>query len=322
MTTKLTRRSALAGLSALVAAPAIAQSASDRTITMMHGFTPGANVDIVARLIADQLSKRLNQPIVVEPRPGAGGTTSAAAVARSAPDGTTLTILPGGHAVSAAIYKQLPYNAVDSFSFVSMLTDFPFILVTYPDHPARTVADVIKAAQADAGKLTCATAGNGTGMHLAFELFASMAKAKIQHIPYRGSPQGITDLLAKRVDFQVDTPAVLMPFLKDGRLRAIGVTGSKPFFMLPDVPTIMEQVPGYTVTSWLGVAGPAGLPPAFVSKVNAEIRALLADPVVIEKLRGLGSDIVPTTPEGFRAKVADDVAKWTKVVADANIPRV
>lgn len=324
MRTKLTRRSALAGISALVAAPAFAQTvASDRTITMMHGFTPGANVDIVARLIADQLSKRLNQQIVVEPRPGAGGTTSAAAVARSAPDGTTLTILPGGHAVSAAIYKQLPYNAVDSFSFISMLTDFPFILVTYPDHPAKTVADVIKTAQAEEGKLTCATAGNGTGMHLAFELFASMAKAKIQHIPYRGSPQGITDLLAKRVDFQVDTPAVLMPFLSDGRLRAIAVTGSKPFFLLPGVPTVTDSgVPGYSVTSWLGVAGPAGLPPAFVNKVNAEIKSILADPLVMEKLRGLGSDIVPTTPDGFKARVDDDVAKWTKVVTDANIPRV
>jgi tripartite-type tricarboxylate transporter receptor subunit TctC len=321
MTTQITRRAALAGLSAFAAAPAFAQSGS--TITMMHGFTPGANVDIVARLIADNLGKRLNRQIVVEPRPGAGGTTSAAAVSRAEPDGTTLTILPGGHAVSAAIYKQLPYNAVDSFSFISMLTDFPFILVTYPDHPAKSVADVIKSAQADPGKLTCATAGNGTGMHLAFELFAAMAKAKIQHIPYRGSPQAITDLLAKRVDFQVDTPAALMPFISDGRLRAIGVTGPKEFFLLPGIPTIAEGgVPGYSVTSWLGVAGPAGLPPAFVTKVNEEIKAILADPAVIDRLRKLGSDVVPTTPEGFRSRVADDVAKWTRVVADANIPRV
>jgi tripartite-type tricarboxylate transporter receptor subunit TctC len=322
MTTQITRRTALVGLSAFAATPAFAQSGGS-TITMMHGFTPGANVDIVARLIADNLGKRLDRQIVVEPRPGAGGTTSAAAVARAAPDGTTLTILPGGHAVSAAIYKQLPYNAVDSFSFISMLTDFPFILVTYPDHPAKTVADVIKSAQADPGKLTCATAGNGTGMHLAFELFAAMAKAKIQHIPYRGSPQAITDLLAKRVDFQVDTPAALMPFISDGRLRAIGVTGPKEFFLLPGVPTIAAGgVPGYTVTSWLGVAGPAGLPPAYVTKVNEEIKAILADPTVIERLRKLGSDVVPTTPQGFRDRVADDVAKWTKVVADANIPRV
>ncbi len=322
MTSGITRRAALAGLSALAAAPSFAQGGGS-AITMMHGFTPGANVDIVARLIADNLSKRLNRQIVVEPRPGAGGTTSAAAVARAEPDGTTLTILPGGHAVSAAIYKQLPYNAVDSFSFISMLTDFPFILVTYPDHPAKSVQDVVKSAQADPGKLTCATAGNGTGMHLAFELFVAMAKAKIQHIPYRGSPQGITDLLAKRVDFQVDTPAVLMPFISDGRLRPIAVTGPKEFFLLPGVPTIAAGgVPGYSVTSWLGVAGPAGLPPAFVTKVNEEIKAILAEPAVMERLRALGNDIVPTTPQGFRDRVADDVAKWTKVVADANIPRV
>ncbi len=324
MTTRLTRRAALAGLSSLIAAPAIAQMPSgDRPVTMMHGFTPGANVDIVARLIADNLSKRMGQPFVVEPRPGAGGTTAAGAVARSAPDGTTICILPGGHAVSAAIYKKLPYDAVNDFSFISMLTDFPFILVTYPDHPAKSVADVVKSAQADPGKLTCATAGNGTGMHLAFELFSAMAKAKIQHVPYRGSPQGITDLLAQRVDFQVDTPAVLMPFLSDKRLRPIAVTGSKRFFLLPDVPTVAEGgVDDYAVTSWLGVAGPAGLPPAFVSKVNAEIKQILAEPVVMERLRALGSDITPTTPEGFKARVADDVAKWTKVVADANIPRV
>ena len=209
--TKLTRRSVLSGASALAIAPAFAQGG--RTITLMHGFTPGANVDLVARLVADHLSKRLGQPIVVESRPGAGGTTSAATVARAAADGSTLTVLPGGHAVSAAIYKQLPYNSVEDFSFISMLTDFPFILVTYPDHPAQSIADVIRTAQADEGKLTCATAGNGTGMHLAFELFVAMAKAKIQHVPYRGSPQGITDLLAKRIDFQMDTPTVLLPFI-------------------------------------------------------------------------------------------------------------
>lgn len=325
MTTTITRRSVLAGMSALAVAPAQfpAQAQSGRTVTMMHGFTPGANVDFVARLVADNLSKRLGQPFVVEPRPGAGGTTSAATVARAAPDGTTLSILPGGHAVSAAIYKQLPYNAVEDFSFISMLTDFPFILVTHPDHPSKTIGDVVKAAQADPGKLTCATAGNGTGMHLAFELFAAMAKAKIQHVPYRGSPQGLVDVLAKRVDFQMDNPTSVLPFIKDGRLRALGVTGPQRFFMVPDVPTIAEQgVPGYTVTSWLGVAGPAKLPAAFVSKVNTEIRAILQDPSVIEKLRAFGNEIKATTPEEFKAKVADDVAKWTKVVADANIPRV
>lgn len=318
--TSLTRRATLAGLSALAAAPAFAQSS--RTITMMHGFTPGANVDIVARLIAEHLAKRLGQTIVVEPRPGAGGTTAAAAVARSAPDGATIAVIPGGHAVSAAIYNKLPYDAVEDFTFIGMLTDFPFILATYPDHPIRTIADVIRSAQAQEGKLTCATAGNGTGMHLAFELFAAMAGARIQHIPYRGSPQAITDLLGKRIDFQVDTPAALMPPIRNGQLRAIAITGPSPFFMLPDTPAIGDTVKGYAVTSWLGVAGPASLPAPFVSRINAELKAILAEPAVIERLRELGSDTRPTTPEGFKERVADDVAKWTKVVADAKIPKV
>lgn len=320
MTIHFTRRAALGGLSALAVAPALGQSG--RVITLMHGFTPGANVDIVARLVAEHLGKRLGQTIVVEPRPGAGGTTAAATVARSAPDGATIAVLPGGHAVSAAIYNKLPYDTVEDFTFIGMLTDFPFILATYPDHPARTVADVIRMAQAQEGKLTCATAGNGTGMHLAFELFAAMASARIQHVPYRGSPQAITDLLGKRIDFQVDTPAALMPLIQDGQLRAIAITGPSPFFMLPSTPAIGDTVQGYAVTSWLGIAGPAGLPAPFVSKVNAELKAILAEPAVIERLRELGSDTRPTTPEAFKARVADDVAKWTKVVAEAKIPKV
>jgi tripartite-type tricarboxylate transporter receptor subunit TctC len=325
MATTITRRTALAGLSALALAPAKAPALaqSGRAITIMHGFTPGANVDITARLIAEGLSKRLGQPIVVETRPGAGGTVSAAAVARSAPDGHTLAILPSGHAVSAAMYKQLPYNAAEDFSFISMLTQNPFIFVTYPDHPAKTIADVVRAAQANPGKLTYATAGNGTGMHLASELLMSMAKIKIQHVPYRGSPQAITDLIAKRVDFQMDTPQLLLPVLSDGRVRAIAVTTPSRFFALPDVPTIAESgLPGYSVTGWLGIAGPPGLPAAFVSKINAEVKAVLADPAVIARLRALGGDVVPTTPEAFKARVADDIAKWKKVVADANLPRV
>jgi tripartite-type tricarboxylate transporter receptor subunit TctC len=211
---------------------------------------------------------------------------------------------------------------VEDFSFIGMLTDFPFILATYPDHPALSIADVIKSAQAQEGKLTCATAGNGTGMHLAFELFAAMAGAKIQHVPYRGSPQAITDLLGKRIDFQVDTPAALMPPIRNGQLRAIAITGPQPFFMLPGTPAIGDTVKGYAVTSWLGVAGPAGLPAPFVSRLNAELKEILAEPVVVERLRELGSDVRPTTPDGFKERVADDVTKWTKVVADAKIPKV
>jgi tripartite-type tricarboxylate transporter receptor subunit TctC len=324
MNKRITRRTALAGLAAAAAFPAPAISQSGRPITLMHGFTPGANVDITARIVAEGLSKRLGQTIVVETRVGAGGTVAAAAVARMDPDGHTLFIVPSGHPVAAGLYKQLSYNVLDDFTFISMLTENPFIMATYPDHPAKTAADVIKAARADPGKMTYGTAGNGTGMHLASELFVAMANVKIQHVPYRGSPQAITDLIAKRVDFQVDTPQVLLPFLADGRLRPIAITSNKPFFALPGVPTIESSgdLPGYAVTGWLGLGAPAGLPPDLVAKLNTEVRAVLTDAAVVERLRKLGADLTPTTPEAFKARVAADVAKWTKVINDANIPKV
>lgn len=327
MSKRITRRTALTGLAGFAAAavsPAPAISQSGRPITLMHGFTPGANVDITARIIADGLSKRLGQTVVVETRVGAGGTVAAAAVARMDPDGHTLLIVPSGHPVAAGLYKQLSYNVIDNFTFISMLTENPFIMVTYLDHPAKTAADIIKAARADPGKLTYGTAGNGTGMHLASELFVAMGQVKIQHVPYRGSPQAITDLIANRIDFQVDTPQVLLPFLADGRLRPIAITANKPFFALPDVPTIESSgdLPGYAVTGWLGLGAPAGLAPEIVSKLNAEVRAILTDPVVVDRLRKLGADVTPTTPDAFKARVTADVAKWNKVINDANIPKV
>jgi tripartite-type tricarboxylate transporter receptor subunit TctC len=324
MTTQITRRSLLAGLSMLAAAPAHAQAAwPDRPITLVHGFGAGGNADVVGRIIADRLGSRLGQQIVVDPKPGAGGTTAAGIVARAAPDGYTLAIIPGGHAVAAAIYKKLPYNPVDDFSWISMLTDFPFVLATYPDHAVKNIADLIKTAQAQEARLTCGTPGNGTGQHLSTELFAAMAKIKLQHLPYRAASQITTDLLGKRIDFQMDTPTALLELIKDGKLRAIGTTGTSRFFALPNVPTIAEAgVPGYTVTSWLGIAAPSGLPANIGKRLNAEVTAVLSEPATIEKLKVLGSETKPTSAEDFKARVVSDIAKWTKVVADSNIERI
>jgi tripartite-type tricarboxylate transporter receptor subunit TctC len=320
MTTGMTRRGALAALSAMAAAPALAQGG--RTMTMMHGFPAGTNIDVLARLVTDNLGPRLGQTIIVDPRPGAGGTIGAAAVARAPADGSVLSMVAGGHAISAAIYKKLPYDPVDDFTFISMVQDFPFVLVTYPDHPAKSLADVIQSAKAQPGKLSCATGGNGTGMHLAFELFIAMAGIKIQHVPYRGTPQAYTDLIGKRIDFVVSPPSAVVSHIRSGTLRAIAVTGRDRFFKLPEVPPIGDTVKGYNVTSWIGVAGPARLPAPFVSHVNAELKGMLADPEIGKRLREIEGDPQWTTPEDFKARVVDDVAKWTKVVQDANIPRI
>lgn len=324
MSKRITRRAAIAGLSAVAAAPAYAQSARpEGTVTIAHGFTPGGNVDLTARLIAERLAARLNQQFVVEPRPGAGGSTAAASVARAAPDGKTLFLAAGGHAVSAAIYKSLPYRPLEDFSWISMLSDFPFVFVTYPDHPAKDLAEFIRMAKAEPSKLLCATPGNGTGQHLALELFAATAGIKIQHVPYRGSPQAATDLLGKRVDAFMDNMTVVAEMVRDGRMRALGITGPQRFFALPDVPIFAEGgVTGYAVTSWLGLAGPANMPQPMVEKLNAEVGASLAEPETIERIKKIGADPRPTTPDGYRSRVASDIAKWSKVVADAGIERI
>ncbi|MBX9845297.1 MAG: tripartite tricarboxylate transporter substrate binding protein [Xanthobacteraceae bacterium] len=324
MNSKITRRSAIAGLSAVAVAPAFAQPARpEGTITVAHGFTPGGNVDLTARLIAERLAARLNQQVIVEPRPGAGGSTAAASVARAAPDGKTLFLAAGGHAVSAAIYKSLPYKPLEDFSWISMLSDFPFVFVTYPDHPAKNLAEFIARAKSEPGKLLCAHPGNGTGQHLALELFAATAGIKVQSVPYRGSPQAATDLLGKRVDAFMDNMTVVAEMVRDGRLRALGITGPSRFFVLPDVQTFAEQgVKDYAVTSWLGLAGPAAIPAPMLAKLNEEVVASLKEPDTIERLRKIGGEARPTTSEAYRARVASDIERWTKTVASANIERI
>ena len=225
--------------------------------------------------------------------------------------------------MSAAIYKSLPYRPLEDFSWISMLSDFPFVFVTYPDHPAKNLGEFIAMAKARSGELLCAHPGNGTGQHLALELFAVTAGIKVQSVPYRGSPQAATDLLGKRVDAFMDNMTVVAEMVRDGRLRALGITGPSRFFVLPDVPTFAEQgVQGYAVTSWLGLAGPAGMPQPMVAKLNAEVVAALAEPDTIDKLKKIGGEARPTTADAYRSRVASDIAKWTKVVADAGIERI
>jgi tripartite-type tricarboxylate transporter receptor subunit TctC len=294
----------------------------ERPITLEHGFGAGGNADVISRIVAEQLTTRLGQPVVVEPKPGAGGRIAAAHAAKAPADGYTLAVLPGGHAIAPAMFDGLPYDTVNDFAFVSMLTDFPFILATYPDHPVKTVADLIAAARRSPSPMIYGSAGNGTGQHLSGALFTSMATIQFQHLPFRGGALGSTELLGRHIDFLFETPTLLMELIRGGQLRAVAVTGRERFFALPDVPTIGETVAGYETSSWLGLAGPAALPADIVARLHAETTALIAEPAVTEKLRGLGNVPSPTSPEAFKARVAADVAKWTRVVADAGIKRI
>jgi tripartite-type tricarboxylate transporter receptor subunit TctC len=319
----MTRRTALGGLSALISTPLFAQPPwPNRPLKLVVGFPAGGPVDTVSRIVAESLSRRLGQPIFVENKPGATGTMAAAQVARATPDGYTLTVLPGTFAASAAMFRKLPYRPMDDFSWIGTIAEFPYLIVTYSVHPCGTIADLVKNAGSAGTLLHFGTSGVGSVQHLSGELLAKTANIKLEHVPYRGGMPAISDLLGKRLDLVIDQPTALLEFVRDGRLRALAVTGPIRFFALPDVVTVSEAgFPGYSVTSWQGLAAPAGLAPAISDQLNAELARILAEPQLGERLRALGDEPKTSTGEAFKARVASDIDIWTKVVADANIER-
>lgn len=325
MQSMITRRgfvAAGAGAALLPATLARAAAWPERTIQLVHGFGVGGNADVISRIVAERLGARLGQSVIVEPRTGAGGRIAAAFAAKAPPDGYTLAVLPGGHAIAPAMYDGLPYDTVNDFAFISLLTDFPFILVTYPDHPVKSVRHLIDTAQAATNPMIYGSAGNGTGQHLSGALFTRMAGISLQHLPFRGGQLGSTELLGKHIDFLFETPTLLLELIRAGQLRALAVTGKSRFFALPDVPTIGETVANYETSSWLGLAAPPKLPEEIAARLNSEVRHILSQEELVERIKTLGNVPMPTSQEEFKARVAADVSKWTRVAADVGIKRI
>jgi tripartite-type tricarboxylate transporter receptor subunit TctC len=220
------------------------------------------------------------------------------------PDGHTLIAIPGGHATAEALYKKLPYKTIDDFSMISMISEYPFVFVTHADHKIQTAVDLIRTARSQSTPLLYGTPGIGSVHHLAIEQMAKMANVRLQHVPYRGGAQVVTDLLGKRIDFMIDPPTLLIEFARAGKLRPLAVTGATRFFSLPDVPTISEAaVPGYVVTSWQGLAGPAGIPTSIVDRLNIEVADILTETATIERFRALGNDPRPSSSDEFKARI-------------------
>ena len=322
--TKLTRRTVVAGLSAFAAMPAWAEAGwPSRPITLVHGFPPGGPVDTLARILAEPLSRQLGQTVVIEAKPGATGTTAAGLVARAKADGNTLLAMPGTFTASAALFRALPYNPTADFTFISTTAESPLVLVTYPDNEIQTLADVVRIARLREAPLQYGTAGIGSIQHLSMELFAKKANIKLQHIPYRGGLAAITDLLGKRVDLVLDPPTVPVQFIKDEKLRALAVTGAGRFFGLPEIPTMVESgFPGLVVAARQGIAAPAGLPADIVRKLNRAVATILTDPLLVEKLKKIGSIPKPSSPDEYKTRVIADIAQWKSVVEDAHIARI
>jgi tripartite-type tricarboxylate transporter receptor subunit TctC len=324
--TDFTRRAVLSGLSAFAAMPAFAEAAwPNRTIILVVGFPAGGPTDIVGRIIAQAMSQHFGQPVIVEDKPGATGTTAAGQIARAQPDGYSLLINTSTYAASSAMFRKLPFRPVDDFSMISTIVEFPYVLVTYPDHPIRTIADLISAARSSSQKapLTYGTSGVGSVQHLAVQQFAKMANIELQHIPFRGGAPAITELLGKRLDFVMDQPSALIDIVREGRFRAIAVTGEERFFNLPEVQTISEAgFPEYVVTGWHGLVAPANLPAPIVSRLHEELTNILADTDIVQRLRKFGNEPKLSTPGEFRSRVLTEIETWSKVITASNIERI
>lgn len=325
-----TRRHALAALLAAGVMPHAARSvhaagAEDwpkRPVTLVQGFGAGGNADSVARVMAAALAADLGEQVVVEPKPGAGGNLASETVSRAQPDGYTLILLTGGHAVSAAMYKGLRFHPVDGFAFVSLVSTFPFVIATSVGGPLGSIADVVAAARREPGRLTFSSVGVGSTQHLTGELFAGAAGIKLTHVPYRGGMQPLTDLMSGRIDLLVDTLTVTGGAVQSGTIRGLGVTSAEPWPTVPDVPPIARTLPGFEVRSWLGIAAPAGTPPAIVARLNAAVVKALATEGVRKQLETLGVQPGASTPAGMRDFVAAEVARWQGVVERAGIERL
>ncbi|MDP9965683.1 tripartite-type tricarboxylate transporter receptor subunit TctC [Variovorax paradoxus] len=319
------RRSLVAaGLALACAAPfhGLAQGFPDKPIKIYQGFAAGGNADTIARVVSTEMSKGLGQPFVVEAQTGAGGTIASGTVARAKPDGYTLLLATGGHAVAGALYNKLSYQTVADFPMVSTITYFPFLLVVRADSPYRGLAEILAAARADARGVSYGSAGIGSTHHLAGELLVKSANVELLHIPYRGDAASVAALLGGEVPMIIAPPTAVLANIKAGKLRALATTGAQRWSQMPELPTVAEQgVPGYDVRSWAGFMAPAGTPRPVVDRLRAETLKALQAPAVRARLEEMGGEARGSTPEEMTAMVATELKRWTAVVNDAHIPK-
>jgi tripartite-type tricarboxylate transporter receptor subunit TctC len=296
-----------------------AQSYPSRPITLMVFLPAGAIPDLIGRLIGDALSKRLGQPIVIENRPGAGGNLALQAVARAPADGHTLLLLASPHAINVSLYPNNPVSLTRDIVPVASLNRDTFVLLVNPSLPAKTVAEFIAYAKANPGKINLSSNGTGNLTHLAGELFKSATGIDTLHVPYRGSPAALAALTSGDVQALFDTVGTSFSLIQGGNIRALGVSSTQRIRLLPDVPTIAETVPGYSVGGWLGIGAPKDTPAEIVQRINREVSVVLNEHAIRSKMAELNSDPFESTPAEFAKFTAEDTEKWAKVVKAAGL---
>ncbi|HYC47384.1 MAG TPA: tripartite tricarboxylate transporter substrate binding protein [Burkholderiales bacterium] len=306
-------------MSSAHAADAAKDYPGSRPIRLVSPFAAGGSTDTVGRLIAPRIAERLGQNVIVENRPGAGGMIGTSHVAKATPDGHTLLFISGAFVAHSAVTKNLPYDPVGDFAWVTRVLEYPFIVVTRADSPMHTVKDLIAAAKKNPRKLNYGSVGTGSVFHLAAEMFGAMTGTEMTHIPFKGGSEPNTELLGGRLDVIFTTTTSGMPHVEAKRMRALAVTSLQPWPQLPQLPTVAQTIPGYEVMSFNGIGVPRATPRPIVLRLNREIHAVLAQQDLRKRLTDQGNEVRPTTPEEFAGKVSSEIAKWQKVVRDRGI---
>ena len=321
--TRTTRRAVLGAIALAATATlplgAAAQNYPTKPITIVVPFAAGGTTDILARLVGQHLSTELGQPVVVENKAGAGGNIGAAFAAKAAADGHTLFMgTVGTHAINASLYKKLPYDPIKDFAPLTRVAMVPNLLVAHPSQPFKTVQEMIAYAKANPGKINFGSPGNGASPHLSGELFKSMTKVDMVHVPYKGSAPAVSDLLGGQISIMFDNLPSVIPHVRSGKLRAIAISTAKRSADLPDVPTIAEAgVPGYEATSWFGMFAPAATPKPVLDKISAALGKVLANAEVKKKIDDQGGEPANETPAQFADFIQKESLKWGKVVKES-----
>jgi tripartite-type tricarboxylate transporter receptor subunit TctC len=308
-------------LAAGLPAVASAQEWPNRPIRIIVAFGAGGGADIISRILGQSMQERLGQSVIIENRPGAGGTIGNEAVARVDKDGYTLGMMTAGQIIAATLKKSMRYDTLADFDPVSLVATASLMIVARPDFPANTVKDLVAAAKADPGKIVFASSGFGATQHFSAELFMQTAGVKMVHVPFRNSPEAISAVLGKQVDVLFDTVSALIGQVQSGELKALAVTGKDRFPVVPSVPTAIESgvVPGYDVTTWYGVFAPRGTPPSIIAKINKTLSEILADATVRQRLDSAGVVVQGSTPEAFGTFMAAEFTRWNAVRKAAGI---
>lgn len=313
---------ALTAWSSSAPLPGRAQGYPERPVRLYQGFAAGGNADMIARAVGTEIGKGLGQAVVVESQAGAGGTLAANTVAHARPDGYTLLLATGGHAVAGAMFHALPYKTVADFEPISLLTSFPFLLLVRADAPYKSLDDLLAGARGTASGLAFGSAGIGSTHHLAGELLARMAKVELLHVPYRGDAASVTALLGGDVPFIIAPPTAVLSHLRAGKLRALAVSSATRWSGLPAIPTVAEQgVVGFDVRSWAGLMAPAGTPRAVIERLNAAAQKALQQTGVRARLEAMGGEATGSSPEDMKTLLTSELQRWTQLVADAHIPK-